>query len=111
MASYDTQLYLNPQAQEFKEYGPAQLALLNQEAFARARAEIASWPGYAPTPLMALGGLAAANGIGALWCKYGLSDAQQKIEIEEAWVAARLVADLKSIWLCGTRGKKYIYLY
>ena len=70
MASYDTQLYLNPQAQEFKEYGPAQLALLNQEAFARARAEIASWPGYAPTPLMALGGLAAANGVGALWCKY-----------------------------------------
>ena len=70
MTTYNTQLFLNPRAQAFKEYGPAQQALLNQEAFADVRAEVTSWPGYAPTPLMALDSLAAASGVGALWCKH-----------------------------------------
>jgi diaminopropionate ammonia-lyase len=35
----------------------------------QALAEIASWPGYAPTPLHELPGLAAALGIGRLWYK------------------------------------------
>ena len=70
MTAYDTQLFLNPQAQQLEDYGPAQQALLNQETFADVRAEITSWPGYAPTPLIALPGLAAANDIGALWCKH-----------------------------------------
>ncbi|RBO53373.1 diaminopropionate ammonia-lyase [Rhodovulum sp. BSW8] len=47
-------------------YGPAQEAVLNDAAFARARATIAAWPGYAPTPLLSLPGLAAEAGIAGL---------------------------------------------
>ena len=70
MRGYDTQLFLNPRAQEGGDYGAAQRALLNQEAFAAVRSEIRSWPDYAPTPLMALPGGAAAGGVGGLWCKH-----------------------------------------
>ena len=70
MPAYDTQLFLNPQAQAPKAYGPAQQALLNQDAFTHVKAEITAWPGYAQTPLIALDGLAAASGISALWCKH-----------------------------------------
>lgn len=44
-------------------YGARQSAVLNRKAFAEARAEIASWPGYAPTPLRALGEVAALAGV------------------------------------------------
>jgi len=50
-------------------YGPRQAAILDRAAFAEARATIAAWPGYAPTPLVALPGLARALGIAALWFK------------------------------------------
>ena len=70
MGQYETQLFLNPRAQEFAEYGSEQREIINQGAFAAAKAEITSWPGYESTPLIALDGLAAANGIGALWCKH-----------------------------------------
>ncbi|MBL8672867.1 MAG: diaminopropionate ammonia-lyase [Alphaproteobacteria bacterium] len=50
-------------------YGPRQASVLSHAAFARAKAEITRWPGYAPTPLLALPGLAKALGIGALWFK------------------------------------------
>ena len=70
MEVYDTQLFVNPQAGEFAEYGVAQREIINHEAFAVAKAEITSWPGYERTPLVGLEGLAAAHGIGALWCKY-----------------------------------------
>lgn len=38
-------------------------ALLDEAEQAAARAEIASWPGYAPTPLLALPGVAEAAGV------------------------------------------------
>ena len=70
MSSYDTRLFLNPGGQTLAEYGPAQQAVLNRAAFEQARAEISGWPGYSPTPLLPLDGLAAASGVGALWCKH-----------------------------------------
>jgi diaminopropionate ammonia-lyase len=42
---------------------------LSRAGFDAAAREIASWPGYAPTPLHALPGLARALGLGALWYK------------------------------------------
>ena len=69
MGEYDTQVFVNPQAGEFVEYGVAQRAVLNQEAFAEAKAEISSWPGSEPTPLIALDGLAKASGVEGVWCK------------------------------------------
>ncbi len=44
-------------------------AVLSEDGFAAARREIERWPGYAPTPLHDLSGLAKALKIGALWYK------------------------------------------
>lgn len=49
--------------------GLRQLAVLNDAAFAKAWTEIRSWPGYAPTPLRDLRGLATAAGIERIWYK------------------------------------------
>ncbi|PTW50607.1 diaminopropionate ammonia-lyase [Rhodovulum kholense] len=62
-----TEIVLNPHCAP--GYGPAQEAVLNDAAFARARATIAAWPGYAPTPLLSLPGLAAEAGIARLHYK------------------------------------------
>ena len=70
MTTYDTQLFLNPQAQQLKEYGPPQQSLLNQRAFADVKAEITGWPGYAPTPLIGHKGLSADAGVDSVWCKH-----------------------------------------
>jgi diaminopropionate ammonia-lyase len=43
--------------------------ILGADGFAAAAAEIASWPGYAPTPLRELRGLAVRLGLAALWYK------------------------------------------
>ena len=70
MNSYRTNLFINPEAHPPPEYGPAQKALLNQEAFADVEAEVTNLPGYQPTPLIALDGLATESGVDALWCKH-----------------------------------------
>lgn len=50
-------------------YGEPRSRVMSQAGFDAAQAEIASWPGYAPTPLVSLGGLAQHLGIGALHYK------------------------------------------
>ncbi|MFQ5679161.1 MAG: diaminopropionate ammonia-lyase [Gemmatimonadota bacterium] len=50
-------------------WGPPASEVLSLEGHGLARREIASWPGYAPTPLRRLEGLAAALGLGRLWYK------------------------------------------
>jgi diaminopropionate ammonia-lyase len=47
----------------------AQDAVLSDAAFAEARSTISGWPGHAPTPLVALPGVARAAGIAALHYK------------------------------------------
>jgi diaminopropionate ammonia-lyase len=68
VSEYRTQLYVNENASA--DYGAAQKALLNTDAFANVTKEVTTWPGYEPTPLIALHGLAAQNGVAALWCKH-----------------------------------------
>ena len=70
MNAYQTNLFINTQAHPPPDYGPAQKALLNQDAFADVETEVTNLPGYQPTPLIALNGLAMASGVGALWCKH-----------------------------------------
>ena len=70
MNTYKTNLFINPEAHPPPEYGPVQKALLNQDAFADVEAEVTKLPGYQPTPLIALNGLAMASGVRALWCKH-----------------------------------------
>jgi diaminopropionate ammonia-lyase len=52
-----------------RRYGPAMEAVLSDAGFARALAVIGSWPGYAPTPLVAMPGLAAALGVASVHYK------------------------------------------
>lgn len=53
----------NPAFRPDAGYGPAQLAVLGGEAYTRAATEIRNWPGYAPTPLRDLQGLARRAGV------------------------------------------------
>ena len=62
-------LALNPGAEPGAAYGPRQAAVLNRAGLAAARRCISAWPGYAPTPLIDLPGLAAALDIGRLFYK------------------------------------------
>ena len=70
MSAYPTHLSINARAHPPPEYGPAQKALLNRHAFADVEAEVTRFPGYEPTPLIALNGLASASGVEGLWCKH-----------------------------------------
>ncbi len=70
MSDTDTQLFINPRGQIDHAYGPAQRAILNRDDFETARTEISSWPGYTPTPLLELPGLATATEVGDLRCKH-----------------------------------------
>jgi len=62
-------LFQNPRADLDRAYGPSERAIVSRAAFEEARAEITAWPGYAPTPLRSLKGLAKAAGIDRLWYK------------------------------------------
>lgn len=57
------QLFLNPRANR-RAYGAAEAAVLSHAGWRAARDEIAGWPGYRPTPLLRLDGLAAELGLG-----------------------------------------------
>ena len=59
----------NPAAVRGRPYGAAQSAVLEPAAMTSARDEIGAWPGYTPTPLVDLPGLAAAAGIARLAVK------------------------------------------
>ncbi len=62
-------LVKNATAKKSAPWTEAQNAILNDEAFAAARATISSWPGYAPTPLVPLPSLAAETGVAAIHFK------------------------------------------
>jgi diaminopropionate ammonia-lyase len=67
--AYPVGLILNPNAKTDAAYDARLRAVLNETGLEEARREIASWPGYAPTPLVDLPGLAAAAGLGQVWYK------------------------------------------
>ncbi len=56
-------------APAIEAYGAARAKTLSEAGFAAALAEISSWPGYEPTPLLPLGALAQRLGLAALWYK------------------------------------------
>ncbi|POF33609.1 diaminopropionate ammonia-lyase [Roseibium marinum] len=65
-AGFAHEFCLNGLADRSEVYGPDRSAILNAEAFETARATITGWPGYAPTPLVSLPGIAKQAGIAAL---------------------------------------------
>jgi diaminopropionate ammonia-lyase len=58
---------VNPRAA--RRDAPYGASALTADGFAAAEREIASWPGYAATPLLRLDGLARSVGLAALWYK------------------------------------------
>jgi diaminopropionate ammonia-lyase len=56
----------NPDAVVAQNYGHEQEAILNAQGLQAAREEISSWPGYQPTPLISLPGLARAANVSSL---------------------------------------------
>ena len=62
------QIFANPRARR-APFDPAAAGCFDQAGHLAARAAIASWPGYAPTPLRRLDALAAELGLRALYYK------------------------------------------
>lgn len=60
---------LNPGYRQKAAYGPRQSAVLNRAGLETARSCISAWPGYRPTPLVELPGLAGALNIDRIWYK------------------------------------------
>ena len=52
-----------------RNHGVPGIAVLPDSGYARAKAEITTWPGYAPTPLVALDAIAKATGVARLHYK------------------------------------------
>jgi diaminopropionate ammonia-lyase len=68
--NFEARAIRNPAAAPAQEpYGEARSRVLGQSEFAIAFAEISSWPGYAPAPLVRLDGLARALGLREVWYK------------------------------------------
>ena len=68
--SQNFQLLLNPKQVRSEPYAlKGRDGILNIEALRRARSEIVSWPGYRPTKLRSLKGLAATAGISSILYK------------------------------------------
>ena len=87
-------LIVNPNADPAAEYGPDLQAILDHAGLEAARREISTWPGYAPTPLVSLPGLAAEAGLGAVWYKdeggrFGLGSFKA---LGGAYAVSRLIA-------------------
>ena len=66
----DLRLHLNDRGTRDQAYGPAQKRVMSRETRAQAHDAITRWPGYAPTPLVDLAGLAARLGIAGLRIKH-----------------------------------------
>jgi diaminopropionate ammonia-lyase len=76
-------------------YPRAARAIVNLAGWEAARAEIAGWPGYAPTPLVSLSGLARGLGLDRVWYKdeggrFGLGSFKA---LGGAYAVYRLLAD------------------
>ena len=63
LAAEPLEIELNSKSDPARHYGDRQTAVLNRTAFKAARDEISSWPGYRPTPLIRLSGLAHRLGL------------------------------------------------
>ncbi|MBN36210.1 MAG: diaminopropionate ammonia-lyase [Rhodospirillaceae bacterium] len=68
--SADLRLHLNWRCDRNAPYGDQQKAVIDTESRQMARRTIAAWPGYAPTPLVDLPGLAKELGVARIRIKH-----------------------------------------
>ena len=69
MAKLPFELIKNPQADHDAVYGERQSDVLSLKGLTRAKSVISQWPGYAPTPLVNLRGIAKAANVARLHYK------------------------------------------
>jgi diaminopropionate ammonia-lyase len=91
-------LVANAEARRGAPWTPAQDWILSDGALAEARSVISSWSGYAPTPLVALPGLAASAGVASLHLKdestrFGIGSFKA---LGGAYAVARVLAEAAS---------------
>lgn len=67
--SREVDVLQNPRADSGAPYGPDQREVVSLAAHERALREIEAWPGYAPTPLVRLHGLARRSGVAEIRVK------------------------------------------
>ena len=94
LPSLSLDCFPNPALRRDPPYGAARSAIPGEAALAAARAEITRWPGYQPTPLVALPALAARLGVAAIHYKdegsrFGLGSFKA---LGGAYAVARLLA-------------------
>jgi diaminopropionate ammonia-lyase len=65
----EAELFVNPRAKRFACWSERQNAVMSQDGFRLAKAVIHNWPGYEPTPLVELNGLASSIGVDRIWYK------------------------------------------
>ncbi|MFN3854346.1 MAG: diaminopropionate ammonia-lyase [Phreatobacter sp.] len=70
VAATGARLLVNPALDRGRPYGAAERAILSVEGARSARATIAAWPGYEPTPVLSREGLAAASDVAAIAYKH-----------------------------------------
>lgn len=92
----------NPAARRDAPWTDKQDAILNDAAFAEARATISGWDGYAPTPLVSLPGIAAEIGVGSIHYKneagrFGLGSFKALGGAYAVWQVLRRTAASKAI--------------
>ena len=66
---YPYSLCLNALCDPRAPYGAEQAGVVSDDGYRAAMASIGSWPGYTPSPLRRLDGIAAAAGLGAVFYK------------------------------------------
>ena len=66
LSSFPIDIVENPLAKPDAAYGAAERSALDEAGFERAWATVTRWPGYKPTPLISLPGLARAAGVADL---------------------------------------------
>ena len=69
MAKLPFEIIKNPQADHDADYGEHQSEVLSLNGLTRAKSVISQWPGYAPTPLVNLRGIAKAANVASLHYK------------------------------------------
>lgn len=69
LPNYWFELVENPCAQRDAPYGAEQKAIFDADSHLAARQTISAWPGYAPTPLHSLSGVADAAGVASIHYK------------------------------------------